>query len=73
MVSMSMNKIQMLLLAGANNVNRDTAIFHQWERGEITTAKCLKMFRQNNRQNDRVDISQEDFEKWLNSLGYIRR
>lgn len=51
----------------------DKALFNAWERGEISTIRCLQRFRRNNRQSLDIDISPDDFSGWLRSLGYIRR
>lgn len=51
----------------------DKALFNAWERGEISTIRCLQRFRRNNRQSLDIDISLDDFSGWLRSLGYIRR
>ena len=66
-------KIQSLLLDSQKAVANDQAVFNAWARGDMSTAKCLKLFRQHNRQNDRIDISKEDFEAWMMSLGYRRQ
>ena len=66
-------KIQSLLLDSQKAVANDQAVFTAWARGDMSTAKCLKLFRQHNRQNDRIDISLEDFESWMMSLGYRRQ
>ena len=66
-------KIQSLLLDSRKAVANDQAVFNAWARGDMSTAKCLKLFRQHNRQNDRIDISLEDFEAWMMSLGYRRQ
>ena len=66
-------KIQSLLLDSQKAVANDQAVFNAWARGDMSTAKCLKLFRQHNRQNDRIDISLEDFEDWMTSLGYRRQ
>lgn len=65
-------KIQMLLLPTAKSAVDDSVSFHAWERGEISTASCIRRFRDHNMVRKDVDISQVDFELWLNSLGYIR-
>ena len=65
-------KIQRLLLNSRKAAANDMTIFNAWARGDMSTAKCLKLFRQHNRQNDRIDISLEDFEAWMMSLGYRR-
>ena len=69
----SFEKIQSLLLDSQKAVANDQAVFNAWARGDMSTAKCLKLFRQHNRQNDRIDISLEDFEAWMMSLGYRRQ
>ena len=66
-------KIQSLLLDSQKAAANDMAIVNSWARGDMSTAKCLKLFRQHNRQNDRIDISLEDFEAWMMSLGYRRQ
>ena len=66
-------KIQSLLLGSQKAAANDQAVFNAWARGDMSTAKCLKLFRQHNRQNDRIDISLEDFEAWMMSLGYRRQ
>lgn len=66
-------KIQSLLLDSQKAAANDQAVFNAWARGDMSTAKCLKLFRQHNRQNDRIDISPEDFEAWMMSLGYRRQ
>lgn len=66
-------KIQSLLLDSQKARVSDMTIFNAWAKGDMSTAKCLKLFRQHNRQNDRIDISLEDFEAWMMSLGYRRQ
>ena len=66
-------KIQSLLLDSQKARVSDMTIFNAWARGDMSTARCLKLFRQHNRQNDRIDISLEDFEAWMMSLGYRRQ
>lgn len=66
-------KFQILLLKTDKSATQDSIIFYRWERGEISTASCISLFRKHNMVGDRYDISQTEFELWLNSLGYIRR
>ena len=66
-------KIQSLLLDSQKAAANDMTIFNSWARGDMSTARCLKLFRQHNKQNDRIDISLEDFEAWMMSLGYRRQ
>ena len=65
-------KIQSLLLNSQKARVSDMTIFNAWAKGDMSTAKCLKLFRQHNKKNDRIDISLEDFEAWMMSLGYRR-
>ena len=67
------DNIQRLLLDSQKARVSDMTIFNAWARGDMSTAKCLKLFRQHNRQNDHIDISLEDFEAWMMSLGYRRQ
>ena len=66
-------KLQIVLSKTEKSATQDSIIFYRWERGEISTASCLRRFREHNMIGDRYDISQIEFELWLNSLGYIRR
>ena len=66
-------KLQMVLSKTEKSATQDSIIFYRWERGEISPASCLRRFREHNMIGDRYDISQIEFELWLNSLGYIRR
>lgn len=66
-------KIQSLLLDSQKAAANDMVIFNAWARGDMSTAKCLKLFRQHNKHDDRIDISLEDFEAWMMSLGYRRQ
>lgn len=65
-------KIQSLLLNSQKARVSDMTIFNAWAKGDMSTAKCLKLFRQHNKKNDCIDISLEDFEAWMMSLGYRR-
>lgn len=64
--------IQTLLLPTQKAINADVSCFMAWQRGEISTAKCLKLFREHNRQRDDISVSQDDFESWLYDIGYRR-
>lgn len=66
-------KIQKLLLSTKTAAGDDESTFLQWERGEISTASCIKRFRVHNMVDNSIDISQIEFETWLSSLGYRRR
>ena len=66
-------KIQSLLLDSQKARVSDMTVFNAWAKGDMSTLKCLKLFRQHNKKNDRIDISLEDFEAWMMSLGYRRQ
>jgi hypothetical protein len=66
-------KIQKALLPTKSAAAADESTFLQWERGEISTAICLRRFRIHNMVDKDADISQIDLETWLESLGYRRR
>lgn len=51
---------------------KDVKLFLAWERGEISTYKCMYEFLKNNKRSFIDYINSADFENWLNSLGYIR-
>lgn len=63
--------IQKLLLSTKDSAIKDQTTFRMWEEGVISTPRCLKAFKQHNRQID-VEIPLEEFEDWLMSLGYRR-
>ena len=65
-------KFQSLLAATSKAAAEDSITFHAWERGEISTAVCIKRFRQHNFVRPDADISQIEMEQWLASLGYKR-
>lgn len=67
----SFENIQRILMRKSEM--EDKALFNAWERGEISTVRCLQRFRRNNRQSLDIDISLDEFSQWLRSLGYIRR
>ena len=52
--------------------NKDTKIFNQYMRGEITAKECIAQFRINNNITERLPIIEDEFIEWLWSLGYRR-
>lgn len=52
--------------------NKDTKIFNQYMRGEITAKECIAQFRINNKITERLPIIEDEFIEWLWSLGYRR-
>lgn len=47
----------------------DKLSFQKWERGSISTDRCLQDFYKNNAINNDI-IEEYVFEEWLKSLGY---
>lgn len=70
---MNFEKIQKALASTKQASTDDVTSFLEWERGDISTAYCIRRFRAHNMVNEDLDISQVDFELWLRSLGYRRR
>lgn len=51
---------------------KDTKIFNQYMRGEISAKECIAQFRKNNGITERFTIIEDEFIEWLWSLGYRR-
>lgn len=51
-------------------IQADRKVFSEWEEGKISVWECIDAFRENNRIKRPIDP--EQFERWLNSLGYWR-
>ena len=49
----------------------DQATFNRWMIGKITTAEAIAEFMINN-DIARIEIDPEQFEQWVNGLGYRR-
>ena len=47
----------------------DIGLFKDWEEGKIGTEECFDQWLHNNRPK----FVKRDFEKFLNSMGYIRK
>ena len=60
----------LMLKKGEKTAEKDRLLFHSWEKGRITTKECIHQFRKNNDILPRRRILVEEFEQWLNSLGY---
>lgn len=59
------------LKSGKGRVAIDCSIFNKWEEKQITTRSAIKEFKQNNDIEE--EISEDEFVKWLHSLGYRRK
>lgn len=51
---------------------RDVSLFLAWERGEISSYRCMLQFLKNNKRPQTDYITTYEFIRWLNSLGYRR-
>ena len=51
---------------------KDTKLFNQYMREEITAKECIAQFRKNNGITERLVIIEDEFVEWLWSLGYRR-
>lgn len=51
--------------------NEDKALFTKWMNRQITTDRAIEEFMINNHMKD-VIINVNEFEAWLNGLGYKR-
>lgn len=56
---------------GKGRATIDCSIFNKWEEKQITTQSAIKEFKQNNDIEE--EISEDEFVKWLHSLGYRRK
>ena len=65
-------EIAYYLKKGYNNAQCDKILFLRWEDGEIDLPQTMRLFKRNNDINSSVNISETEFENWLNSLGYLR-
>ena len=61
-----------LLKKGYNAAHRDCTIFNSWADRNISTFRAIELFRISNKIRPEVEISEEEFTQWLNSLGYFR-
>lgn len=52
----------------------DKTVFELWNNEEIDTTEVIQRFLTNNgRRGSRVKVNHKKFERWLESLGYVRR
>lgn len=50
----------------------DKTLFNSWEREELATKQVLARFLKNNKIVLKKPVDLDEFEKWLNGLGYHR-
>lgn len=55
-----------------NSAQEDKIAFNKWEKGTLTTRKTINRFLRNNKIVVGKTIDEDEFELWLNSLGYFR-
>lgn len=66
-------KYQRMLERTYKAVTSDKKDFDLWNNGRITTEECIKRFCENNNHTEEIyNIKAENFEYWLESLGYIK-
>lgn len=64
--------ITSLLNKSGSSSAKDQKSFRKWELFEISTDECIEEFLENNKQPQGLYVDPVEFERWLNSLGYIR-
>lgn len=62
---------QKLMRKSPTAIVNDRALFFRWERGQLPIGMVWKAFLKNNKRDPDLEMG-EDFEAYLNSLGYIR-
>ena len=65
-------ELSSILKKGYTSASNDCKVFKSWEDKKISTNRALELFRLNNRVSDDLIIGLEEFEKFMNSLGYYR-
>ena len=65
-------ELSSILKKGYTSASNDCKVFKLWEDKKISTNRALELFRLNNRVSDDLIIGLEEFEKFMNSLGYYR-
>ena len=65
-------EIYRLLYPTDGSATLDKGTFTRWADGQITTTQCINEFRFNNKLDKDIYISEFEFVRWLESLGYWR-
>lgn len=65
-------ELSSILKKGHTSASNDCKVFKLWEDRKISTNRALELFRLNNRVRDDLIIGLEEFERFMNSLGYYR-
>lgn len=65
-------ELSSILKKGYTSASNDCKVFKLWEDRKISTNRALELFRINNKVRDDLIIGLEEFERFMNSLGYYR-
>lgn len=65
-------KIYKLLHPQQLSVTRDKLTFNNWMDGVITTKQAIREFKENNHLENDEEIDEDEFIKWLKTIGYWR-
>lgn len=60
------------LKKGYASASRDSTTFKLWEDKKISTRRAIELFKMNNSIRSDVIITHNEFETFMNSLGYYR-
>ena len=66
-------EIAKLLLNTQFSIGVDKTIFQKWENNEITIEEAIERFKKNNCVKEEVEIDQDEFIAWMNSIGWGRK
>lgn len=61
-----------LLYPQQSSADRDKGTFNNWADGVITTKRAIMEFKENNRLENDEEIDEDEFIKWLKTIGYWR-
>lgn len=54
------------------SVTKDKLTFNNWADGVITTKQAIREFKENNHLENDEEIDEDEFIKWLKTIGYWR-
>ena len=60
------------LSSSASAASNDNRAFGLWEDGQITTARCIRLWKENNRIDKNLIVDENLFITWLKSIGWWR-
>ena len=67
-----MGTIEIARYLKKNKGEHDKAVFQKWIERKIDDEECLRLFRENNKINSKIEIDIDMFIYWLNGLGWYR-